>query len=277
MSNSATIIIPTYNRPNSLRRAIQSALEQTVPTDVIVVDHGSDEETGLVVREFGDSCKYLRRDFDSGPIFAWCDGLITSQADVVKLLFDDDWIGETFMEKTLPFFSDPEVGFVYTAASIVDLSTGKVITDRFMDHASSSGVFSVSDHKNLFQQLVSPTALVMRRQDMLDAMYLGRLPFQTMEYKGVGPDHAVRLLAGIRYRSFGFVREKLAYFGSHPGSITVQSATAKADNLRLAEAYRQTNEHFSYLTSREIPVYLRGISRALRFVRGWTRLIAGGR
>jgi teichuronic acid biosynthesis glycosyltransferase TuaG len=39
----ATVVIPTYNqRPEFLRCAVQSALEQTVPVEVIVVDDGSE-------------------------------------------------------------------------------------------------------------------------------------------------------------------------------------------------------------------------------------------
>jgi glycosyltransferase involved in cell wall biosynthesis len=40
-----TIVIPTFNRSAMLRRCIESALAQTLACEVIVVDHGSKDDT----------------------------------------------------------------------------------------------------------------------------------------------------------------------------------------------------------------------------------------
>jgi GT2 family glycosyltransferase len=51
----ASIIIPTYNRVESLRRAVRSILEQTAPRDsfeVVVVDNNSTDDTPRVASEF---------------------------------------------------------------------------------------------------------------------------------------------------------------------------------------------------------------------------------
>src|SRR5690242_12394974 len=54
MSALISIIIPTYNRVNDVKRAIDSALEQThQPCEVIVVDDGSSDATPELLAQYG--------------------------------------------------------------------------------------------------------------------------------------------------------------------------------------------------------------------------------
>ncbi|MFC2158071.1 glycosyltransferase family 2 protein, partial [Acidobacteriota bacterium] len=61
MKIQVSIIIPTYNRAEKLREAIQSVLDQDflqtpgAPSDfeLLIVDDGSTDDTAKVVREFG--------------------------------------------------------------------------------------------------------------------------------------------------------------------------------------------------------------------------------
>src|SRR5690242_6167943 len=95
----ASIVIPTFNRAHRLRSAIDSALHQTTPCEVLVVDHGSSDETPSVVRSYGQSVRYIRREHDSGPLFAWLDGLISASCELVHITYDDDWIDPDFIEQ----------------------------------------------------------------------------------------------------------------------------------------------------------------------------------
>jgi glycosyltransferase involved in cell wall biosynthesis len=60
-----SVIIPTYNRAALVRRAIESALAQTLPADgeveVIVVDDESTDATPEVAAEFGSRICYVRQ------------------------------------------------------------------------------------------------------------------------------------------------------------------------------------------------------------------------
>jgi glycosyltransferase involved in cell wall biosynthesis len=48
-----TVIIPVYNRPKELHRALQSLAEQTVKDfEVVVCDDGSEEDVESVVNSF---------------------------------------------------------------------------------------------------------------------------------------------------------------------------------------------------------------------------------
>src|SRR5262249_57980635 len=50
---SVSVIIPTYRRPQSLRRTLQSLQDQILPQfEILVADNAADRETEEVVHEF---------------------------------------------------------------------------------------------------------------------------------------------------------------------------------------------------------------------------------
>jgi len=65
-----TTIIPTYQRPKLLRRAIKSGLNQNYPHfQVCVYDNASGDETETVVREFtakDSRIQYFRQEKNKG-------------------------------------------------------------------------------------------------------------------------------------------------------------------------------------------------------------------
>jgi ATP-binding cassette subfamily B protein len=55
-----TIVIPTYNRKNYLKECIESALNQTVSSEIIVCDHGSTDGTVEMMEKYKTKVKYVR-------------------------------------------------------------------------------------------------------------------------------------------------------------------------------------------------------------------------
>jgi glycosyltransferase involved in cell wall biosynthesis len=232
-----SIVIPTFNRAEMLKTAIDSTLAQTVPCEVIVVNHGSTDHTDETVAAYGDRVQYIKRDKDLGPHFCWLEGVLNAKGEFIHLQFDDDWIEPTFIEKCLSVMS-PEVGFAFTRADVFDDIEGEVKETHFANWQTSSGIFKSKVMKlRILNSMISPAAALYRKQVLVDALFQGSLPFSTRHYHGVGPDCYVTLLSMLRYKSIGYINEPLAVFRAHAGSITVDAERNKAKQKRIKAAY----------------------------------------
>ena len=238
-----TIVIPTFNRSAMLRRCVESALAQTQACEVIVVDHGSSDDTPAVAAVFGDRIRYLRRDVDHGVHFCWLDGVINARGKFVHLNFDDDFLQPTFVERCMALMSD-DVALCFTVAEIRDEASGRKLQECFTGFGRT-GVYSASRFMTLqIKGLVSPGAILLRRQDILDALFVGRVPFAQHEYRGVGPDWLMSAMATLNYPKVGFVAEPLAVFSAHEGSITVDAQRDKAKKKALKAAYQSARRYY---------------------------------
>lgn len=91
---SVTVVIPTYNRGEELRRALESLVRQTDSGfDVFVCDDGSSEDIQAVVDEFRGkldiTCQRIHN--SGGPARPRNVGLKHARGDWVSFLDSDDW------------------------------------------------------------------------------------------------------------------------------------------------------------------------------------------
>jgi glycosyltransferase involved in cell wall biosynthesis len=87
-----SVIIPTYNRAHTLKRAINSILSQTINDfEIIVVDDCSTDETNQLVHSF-ENVKYIVNRHKRGPAGARNQGIEVASGDYVAFLdSDDEW------------------------------------------------------------------------------------------------------------------------------------------------------------------------------------------
>jgi glycosyltransferase involved in cell wall biosynthesis len=252
-------VIPTFNREAFLKDAIISCLNQTIKHEIIVCNHGGTDGTDIMVKQFQNKIKYIKKDIDYGPHFCWLDGIMQAKGEYINLLFDDDWIKPTFIEKCMKYFND-DVGFVFTNAEIFDDSIKEVtkkIHDKFI---TKSGVYNISQYEFYFLRfLISPTSIIIRKKDIIDSLFQGKLPFAKNIYKGVGPDRLMILLCILRYKKFGYVSEDLSVYRGHINSITINSYSNKIKKKQIKKAYNEVinyyytlkyGKYFSYLNNR---------------------------
>jgi glycosyltransferase involved in cell wall biosynthesis len=116
--STVSVIIPTYNRAHLVGRAIQSAFNQTCQDfEVIVVDDGSTDNTGEVVKSFNDPrIHYIRHSENRGVATARNTGIDAAHGEYIAFLdSDDEWLPEK-LQHQLDIFreADEEVGLVYS-------------------------------------------------------------------------------------------------------------------------------------------------------------------
>jgi glycosyltransferase involved in cell wall biosynthesis len=83
-------IIPVRNGARYIGEAIRSVLDQTkVPDEIIVVDDGSTDDTGLEAAKFGSKIDYLKKPH-AGVAAARNDGIARSRGNLICFLDADD-------------------------------------------------------------------------------------------------------------------------------------------------------------------------------------------
>ena len=104
-------------------KAIKSALNQTYDNiEVIAVDNKSTDNTYFILQEFAakhNNLKIFQNERNLGPVKNWRKCLDYSSGEFIKILFSDDWIDETYIEKCMNILLPNEnVGFVFSSVRI---------------------------------------------------------------------------------------------------------------------------------------------------------------
>jgi len=105
---SIAVVIPARDAGRYIAETIESVLAQSVsPTDVIVVDDGSTDDTADIARGFGDRVR-LERQAPLGPAAARNQGIAASSADLLALLDADDvWPADSLATRLATLVADP--------------------------------------------------------------------------------------------------------------------------------------------------------------------------
>jgi len=226
--SKVSILIPVYNREQLLGPCIQSALDQTVSDlEVVIVDNASIDGTWNVCQEFAgrdQRVRIFRNETNMGPVLNWQRCITEAKGKYGKILFSDDLMYPTFLEKTLPYIDDPEVGFVFTKAEI-GLQPGTGQPAYKWVKGSRKLPSSLFVHDALFggNIPVSPGAALFHLDDLRKNLLLD-VPSPTMNdflSHGAGLDLLLYLLTARSYAKVAFVDCPLVFFRDHPGSITI--------------------------------------------------------
>lgn len=154
-----SLIIPTFNRPHLLPRAVESARRAGRDLEVVVVDDGSVDETARACREI-QGIKYVRLDRNQGVAGARNVGLLESEGEFIAFLDDDDLRLPDSLERQVALLeAAPEAGLVGSAVLMADehcVPTGEVA----YPHAESGDVFWQVLELNLF---LLPASVLVRK------------------------------------------------------------------------------------------------------------------
>lgn len=120
-----TVVIPTHNRAELLKEAIQSVLEQTFKDfELIVVDDHSSDNTKDVVASFGNDHNiiYMMNDRTKGGAGARNTGIFEAKGEWIAFLDDDDvWLPKKLeLQYNKIQELDDSVGLIYTGYASYD-------------------------------------------------------------------------------------------------------------------------------------------------------------
>lgn len=112
-----SVVIPTYNRPELLREAVESVARQSCPAfEIIVVDDGSQPpvDAESLLKDFGSRIRVLRNEQPMKQPYARDQGVQVAMGDVVVHLDDDDLLEPKALELGLATLKgEPSLDLVY--------------------------------------------------------------------------------------------------------------------------------------------------------------------
>ncbi|MEP0213205.1 MAG: glycosyltransferase family 2 protein, partial [Cellulophaga sp.] len=112
-----SIIIPTYNRQLTIRRAIDSVLSQSYSNiEIIVVDDCSNDKTYLIMENFksDDRVQYIRLDKNVGGGGARNLGIKASKGEYIAFQDSDDvWLEDKLVKQMNVFLKNKELDVVF--------------------------------------------------------------------------------------------------------------------------------------------------------------------
>ena len=128
-----SVIIPTYNGADFLKYfSIPSVLSQSYKNvEIIVVDDGSTEEAGEVVRGFqryNKKIQYIKHRENRGLAAALNTGIRESKGEYIAFLEHDDiWLSNKLEEQIYALYQNPAYIFCQTYAWKFDISKGLIV------------------------------------------------------------------------------------------------------------------------------------------------------
>lgn len=129
---TVSIIIPTYDRPRLLEKAIISVLNQTYRNfQIIVVDDASQIDVSKTLRKkFGNTITYIRHDTNQGAAVARNTGLQGAEGEYCAFLDDDDlWVPEK-LELQLRAFAEGDSNMGLVSCGHKYVYNDKVLMER---------------------------------------------------------------------------------------------------------------------------------------------------
>jgi len=153
-----SVIIPTYNRRDAVRRAVGSVLSQTMKDyEIIVIDDGSTDGTEESLGEFGGSIRCISQEH-AGVSAARNRGISASHGEHLVFLDSDDlWLPDKLFEQQRYILGNPRTRIHQTDE--IWIRNGRRVNPKNRHRKREGFIFKES----LELCLISPSAVAMER------------------------------------------------------------------------------------------------------------------
>jgi len=233
LSDSVTTIIPTYRRPQRLRRAILSALSQThADVQVCVYDNASGDDTAAVVAQLAAGDRRLsyychERHVDVVQNFLF--GMQRVATPYFSFLSDDDVLFPTFYASAIAKL-DAEPAALFAAGSAIEFDEAGTVRYAPLAFWDREGTFTPPEGFLAMLQNRHPTwtAVLFRKEALEQA--------GTLDAEMGGPvDLDYELSIAARFPYVTFFEPSAAYVHHGDRVSSVEDASVIASYQRMAD------------------------------------------
>lgn len=208
-----SVVIPTYNRVDYLREAIESVLAQTYKNyEILVVDDGSTDNTRELVASYASRIKYIYQD-NKGPSAARNNGIRNAKGNLIAFLDSDDlWHPDKLAKQVAVFVENPSLSFLATGYGEINTKY-EVIKTNVLQSSELRSLQRKEMYKNFFA-----TSSVMVKKTCFNKAGL----FNENLHFAEDWEMWIRIL---KYYSFDYVPNLLVQYRVHPIKITTTSVS----------------------------------------------------
>lgn len=209
-----SVIIPTFNRAELLRQALESVVAQSHKTlQVIVVDDGSTDHTSEVLAEFGD--RVLAIQLAHGGISAARNaGINAATGEYIAFLDSDDLWVPNKIEAHLAFaLNHPDLAITYTDA--VQFTGAGHEKNSFVDNFPD-----LKEPAELFCTMITRFSIPLTSTTMVRTDFLKKTGLRFPVDIGIGEDLSLFLSILVEGGKFGYLAEKLTMRRMHESNVS---------------------------------------------------------
>ena len=215
-----SVVIPAYNRPDTLKIAIDSVLEQTYPNiEIIICDDSSDNRVKEMLIPYLESFSIIKYYKNERNLFFenWHKCYNLASGEYINYLMDDDVFHKEKISKMIYFFNEfDNITLVTSYRQTIDQfghylpplwATVNLYNETRILDGKELGDIALSQGLNVIGE---PTTVLFRKKDLSE-------PFGV--YKGKQYSLINDLAAWLSLLSKGkavYISEALSYFRLHP-------------------------------------------------------------
>lgn len=208
MQPAVSVIVPTYNRADYLKKSVQSILDQTFNDfEILIINNYSTDNTLEVIKAFNDA-RIKVINFKNDGIIAKSrnQGIMQSVGKYIAFLDDDDLWCPDKLEFQIKYLDEhPEFDLVYSNALIIN------------EHGNENGLLKDSKDAKighvfldlLYENFIPVLTVLMKREIIeTNGLFNEDLSMRAAE------DYEYWLRAALKF-NFGYIDEPLALYRIH--------------------------------------------------------------
>ena len=248
-----SVVIPSYNRKDFLKRSIDSAINQTKkPLEIIVVDDGSTDGTEAMIKSDYDFVKFIKQK-NKGVSAARNIGIKVSIGEWICFLdSDDEWKKDKLEKQINAMKSNP--GYKFFHSNEIWIKNGLRINQKKKHKKYGGDIFD----KCLDMCRISPSSV------MIDKTVFDEVG-NFNENLVVCEDYELWLRICDKYRVFFIDEPLIIKYGGHQGQLSysiesIENHRIKAlEYLILGNLNRKNKRHAIQMLLSKLNIYLKGL------------------
>ena len=248
-----SVVIPSYNRIEFLKRSIDSVINQTKkPLEIIVVDDGSTDGTETVIKSDYDFVKFIKQK-NKGVSAARNIGIKVSIGEWICFLdSDDEWKKDKLEKQINAMKSNP--GYKFFHSNEIWIKNGLRINQKKKHKKYGGDIFD----KCLDMCRISPSSV------MIDKTVFDEVG-NFNEDLVVCEDYELWLRICDKYRVFFIDEPLIIKYGGHQGQLSysiesIENHRIKAlEYLILCNLKRENKRHAIQMLINKLNIYLKGL------------------